>query len=319
MTPGMQAITGIDTVDSFMTGVASVLVTTGDAVYFTIDAPSSVAAGQVFYITVTAKDSYNDVVTGYTGTVSFSSTDSQWVSPGDIQFTAADLGKKILAVTMKTAGIQRIYCEDIANPAVNGTSNDINVLHGPLNKFLVAAPSTANAGVSFNFVVTAMDQYNNTITDYTGTAHFTGTDALGILPGDYGFLLSDSGSRVFSATLSTNGIQTITASDTLVPAVTGISNNINVMTPATSYSQPLLLTSYLTAANTYEFVYIYVSGPANTAIPNNSYLEYDVFMPSYNADFYTGTEFAGSFGDMRDYGQASQTYIIDQNGIRCHP
>jgi hypothetical protein len=321
MTPGTQAITGIDVVDTYMTGMTSVLVTAGDATTFTINAPSSVYAGQVFYITVTAKDMYNNVVTGYTGTVSFSSTDPQWVSPGDTQFTAADMGKKILAVTMKTAGIQRIYCQDIAYPSINGTSNDINVLHGPLNKFLVAAPSTANAGVGFNFIVTAQDQYNNTIIDYTGTVHLTTTDTLGVMPADYTFQLSDSGSRIFAATLSTNGIQTITAVDTAATTVTGTSNNINVMTPAASYSQPLLLTSYLTAANRYEFVYIYVSNPANTAIPANSYLEYDVFMPSYNADFYTGTEFAGSWagGDMRDYGQATQSYIIDQNGIRCHP
>ncbi len=319
MTPGTQTITGNDTVDTGMTGTASILVTTGDAIGFIINAPSSVTAGQVFYITVTAKDAYGDVATGYTGTVSFSSTDSNWVSPGDTQFTAADNGVKILAVTMKTTGIQRIHCQDITDASINGTSNDINVIAGALAKFLVTAPSSADSGVAFNFVVTAQDAYGNVITNYTGTVHFSSTDGSGILPADYSFQLSDSGSRIFSSTLITNGIQTITATDIISGSISGTSNNINVITPATSYGQPLLLTSYLTAANTYEFVYIYISQPANTAIANNNYLEYDVFVPSSSADFYTGTEFAGSFGDMRDYGQASQTYIIDQNGVRCHP
>ena len=220
---------------------------------------------------------------------------------------------------MKTTGIQRIHCQDITYPAINGTSNDINVLAGALAKFLVTAPSSADSGVAFNFVVTAQDAYGNVITNYTGTAHFSSTDGAGILPADYAFQLSDSGSRIFSSTLITNGIQTITATDIISGSINGTSNNINVIIPATSYGQPLLLTSYLTAANTYEFVYIYISQPANTAIANNNYLEYDVFIPSSSADFYTGTEFAGSFGDMRDYGQASQTYIIDQNGVRCHP
>ena len=55
MTPGTQTITGNDTVDTGMTGTASILVTTGDAIGFIINASSSVTAGQVFYITVTAR------------------------------------------------------------------------------------------------------------------------------------------------------------------------------------------------------------------------------------------------------------------------
>ena len=43
--------------------------------------------------------------------------------------------------------------------------------------FVVSVPSSATAGSAFTFTVTAEDQYDNTATGYTGTVHFTSSDA----------------------------------------------------------------------------------------------------------------------------------------------
>ena len=44
---------------------------------FVITAPSNVTAGRAFSLTITVQDAYGNVVTGYTGTIHFKSTDSR--------------------------------------------------------------------------------------------------------------------------------------------------------------------------------------------------------------------------------------------------
>src|SRR5205814_2304370 len=72
--------------------------------------PSTVTAGVTGNFTVTVLDAIDDTVIGYTGTMHFSSTDSQAVLPADYAFTAADQGVHIFTngVTLKTAGSQTV-------------------------------------------------------------------------------------------------------------------------------------------------------------------------------------------------------------------
>lgn len=67
-----------------------------------------------------------------------------------------------------------------------------------------------------------------TLGNYTGTVHFTSSDAQALLPAtDYTFVPGDSGSHVFSFTLKTLGDQTITVTDTHSAGFTG-SATVNV-------------------------------------------------------------------------------------------
>jgi len=94
------------------------------------------------------------------------------------------------------------------------------------------ATSAPTAGTPFNFAVTALDSSNNTYSSYSGTIHFTSTDAKAVLPADASLT---NGTANFSATLKTAGPQTITAADGI--ALTGISNSIVVSAgPATRIS-----------------------------------------------------------------------------------
>jgi uncharacterized repeat protein (TIGR01451 family) len=94
--------------------------------------------------------------------------------------------------------------------------------------------STPAAGVGpslpFNGTLTIQSSVSPfTLTGYTGTVHFTSSDAQAILPADYTFLASDAGSHVFSFTLKTLGDQTITVTDTHSAGFTGTAT-INVNT-----------------------------------------------------------------------------------------
>jgi hypothetical protein len=320
MSAGDEVVNVSDIDNPSVSSSAIVTILPAAASYYTLNAPSSVKAGVLFSLTLTAKDSYNNVVTNYNGTASFNSSDTSAVLPPDTTFINDDAGKKVLAVTLKTKGTQTISAKDLNGSSINGSSNAINVTCGTISSFNVSAPAVANPNTSFNFAISAMDSFSNVADNYTGTVHFTSSDVAAVLPANYTFQAGDYGNRVFSATLVNSGTQTITVGDATAATITGISSGINVNQVFNPYAQPLMLTSYIPDAAIYQFVYLKVMTAANIQIPDNAYLEYDVFMPSYNADFYTGTDMDGTvFGDMRDYGQATQSYIIDQNGIRCHP
>ena len=107
---------------------------------------------------------------------------------------------------------------------------------------LVVVPATAThlavdvaspqiAGRPFSFIVAAKDAYDNTVPTYGGTARFTSTDGLAILPADHAFGPGDAGRHLFAggATLVTPGRQTITATDTLTGSITGTSPTIVVL------------------------------------------------------------------------------------------
>ncbi len=87
--------------------------------------------------------------------------------------------------------------------------------------FSVSAPSGSTAGSSFTVTVTALDPSNHTLTGYTGTVHFTSSDAAAVLPADYTFTGGDQGVHQFTMTLKAAGSQSVTATDTSNGAVTG--------------------------------------------------------------------------------------------------
>src|SRR5215469_9493356 len=85
-------------------------------------------------------------------------------------------------------------------------------------QFAVTGPGSSAAGFSFNFSVTARDASNNPVSNYSGTVHFTSTDTAAVLPPD-SKLTNESG--MFSATLTTAGFQTVTATDTTSVSIRG--------------------------------------------------------------------------------------------------
>lgn len=192
------------------------------ATHFAVTAPPAAVAGSSFNtLTVTALDGGDNVVGSYSGTVHFSSTDLQAVLPANALLSG---GTGTFTATLKSAGGQTISATDTLAP-ITGTSNAVVVSAAPATHFRVQAPGSATAGNSFNFAVTALDQYNNTDDAYAGLVHFTSSDGAATLPADSTLTF---GVGSLNATLNTQGAQTITSTDTVTATINGTSGTINV-------------------------------------------------------------------------------------------
>jgi len=88
----------------------------------------------------------------------------------------------------------------------------------PATQFSVSGPATSGAGLPFTFVVTALDSTSGVATNYSGTVHFTSSDPSAVLPSNSTLM---NGTGTFSATLTTAGFQSITATDTASATLNG--------------------------------------------------------------------------------------------------
>jgi len=211
-------------------------ITPAAAASLALSAPSTATAGTAFSVSVTAKDAFGNIATGYSGTVHFTATDASAVLPANSTLTS---GAGSFNVTFDTVGVQTVTATDTVASSVNGTSGSVTVSAGSATHFAVSAPANGAAGVPFNFSVTALDAHNNTATGYTGTVHFTGGDPAATLPADYTFVPADAGIHVFSngASLPTAGLRTLTAADTVTSSISGASGVITVSATITGASR----------------------------------------------------------------------------------
>ncbi len=191
--------------------------------------PSPTTAGTAGTFTVTANTADGTTASGYTGTVHFTSSDAQAGLPADYTFTMADQGVHTFSAVLKTAGTQSLTATDLTTSSVSGTQAGITVNPAAASRFSVAGfPSPITAGVAGSFTVTASDPYGNRASGYTGTVHFSSSDAKAALPGNYTFTAADAGLHTFNATLKTAGTQSLTAADTVSAAISGAQGGILV-------------------------------------------------------------------------------------------
>jgi len=224
-TAGGQTITATDSVATSITGSSpSIDVSAVTVDHFSVTAPASATAGTSFNFTVSALDGSNNPLTSYSGTVSFTSSDSQASLPENSTLTN---GTGSFSATMKTAGSTLVFAADTVTASMSGTSNPINVSPGTAAHFSVATPAYVNSGLAFALSVYALDAWNNVATSYSGVVHFTSSDGLAALPADTAVTSGGVGS---SLTMNTEGVQTVSATDT-VTAITGTSISINVLAP----------------------------------------------------------------------------------------
>ena len=175
-------------------------------------ATSSVTAGQTYSFTFTTSGMPAATLTAAN-------------LPGFLTFTPEPNGTGVLSGSSTTATTYD-NLEIIANNAAGSATQTFNLTVNPaaFNHLAITAPEEATAGTSFNFTVTAEDQYGNTVGSYADTLHFTSTDATATLPANSA--LTD-GTATLSATLDKSGSQTITATDTTDASITATSNTMN--------------------------------------------------------------------------------------------
>jgi hypothetical protein len=225
-------IRATDTVTSTITGTESnITVNPGPFAKIALTLPASPwTAGTAQSFTVTAEDIYGNAVTGYTGTMHFTSTDPKATSPADYTFTTADAGKHTFTsgVTLFTAGTQTVQAADLTAGISTGVNAKVKAAAAS-SVTVSGYPSPTTAGSAHNFTVTLYDVYGNIATGYLGTIHFTSSDPSAVLPADYTFTTADAGKHTtFSATLKTTGTRSITATDTGNSNLAGTQSGITV-------------------------------------------------------------------------------------------
>jgi hypothetical protein len=213
-TAGSQSVTATDKSNSAITATLSgVIVKPGPLSALRVSGFPATVAGLAHTFTVSATDVNGNVITGYTGTVHFTTTDWEGTLPANYTFTAADKGVHTFTATLRAAYPESITATDVANAALSGQQTNISVTPGAFARMVIWSYPSTVAGVSNTFTVSAQDVYNNTITGYTGRVHFNSIDPQAVLPADYTFTTADKGAHSFSAALKTAGNERLSVFD----------------------------------------------------------------------------------------------------------
>jgi len=125
-TAGTQSITGTDTVTASITGSQTgIVVTPAAASHFSVTGyPSPTTAGVAHNATVTARDAYQNVATGYAGTVHITSSDGAATLPANNTLVS---GVRNFSVTLNTVGTQSITATDTVTASITGSQTGITV------------------------------------------------------------------------------------------------------------------------------------------------------------------------------------------------
>ena len=232
-TAGTQSVTATDTLTKTIKGSQTGIVVKPAAVKTLVVSglSSPRTAGSTGNIRVSAVDAYGNRVSSYRGTVHFTSSDAKAKLPANYKFTATDNGTHVFSgtVILKTAGTQSVTATDTLTKTIKGSQAGIVVKAAAVKTLVVSGLTTPRTkGVAGTIRVTAIDAYGNRVSGYTGTIHFTSSDAKAVLPANYKFKAADAGTHVFTVTLKTAGTQSVTATDTLTKTIKGSQTGIVV-------------------------------------------------------------------------------------------
>ena len=270
---------------------------TGPALsYFTISVPSSATAGTSFgSVVVTAYQSNGTVFTSYTGSVYFTSSDSEAVLPyassSMYTFTAGSSGNDnsihaFSGFTLETAGSQTITVID-PSAEVSQTSGSITVSASTLSSLTVSLSSSSITAASTTTVTdVGYDAYGNSLGSETSATLWSITSGAGGSWASNIYISYTAGSWTVTATIgSVQG----TASLTVNPVYSSISivagwNEISfsVIPSDTTFS------SILSGVGTYE---VYTWTGSTYVMPTNVIAgqAYWVFVPSNQTLTVSGT------------------------------
>ena len=233
-TSGTQFLTATDTHTSSLTAVSGAIAVSPGLVshYGLGGVPISTTAGVPLDFTVTAEDTYNNIVTAYPGTVVLVTSDSAAsFVPATSTLTS---GVGVFSVTLRTAGAQTVTAHDEVDLGLTDTTSPISVSAAAFAHFaLNGTPGSTSAGTAFGFTVLAQDAFNNIAFGYSGTVALSSSDSAAVFVPATSTLVNGQGT--FRVTLKTAGTQTLTAQDTTSSTLVGTSNPIVVHAGAATH------------------------------------------------------------------------------------
>jgi hypothetical protein len=152
--------------------------------HFAVTAPASATAGTAFTVTVTAKDTSDNTIVGYVGTVHFATSDlAAPVVPADYTFVTGDEGTHTFTngVILNTSPTQSITVNDTSDTTKTGTASVV-VAPGPAAQLgFTRQPEGGTGGVAWTTQpkVAIQDALGNTVTTSTASVTLTITPGTG--------------------------------------------------------------------------------------------------------------------------------------------
>jgi uncharacterized repeat protein (TIGR03803 family) len=227
----------------FLAGTAQINVTgiTHFGVALSSVPAGGLVAGRPVMATVSALDNTGAIVTDYTGTIHFTSSDPLASLPANYTFTTGtggDNGSHTFSIPLETAGMQTITATSTAQPKLTGTSPPVLVIAAALDHLLISGyPKTDISGQAHSATVQAVDAFNNPVSSYTGTVTLSSSDSAALgLPASFDITQGDAGSHTFTnVILTTVGNQSLSAQDT-AQNLSSSPYSVKVVSPATKLS-----------------------------------------------------------------------------------
>ncbi|MBF5043879.1 hypothetical protein FGE12_15880 [Aggregicoccus sp. 17bor-14] len=182
---------------STVLSVADAAAGLGDAATLAVDAGAAsglelaaaagpVTAGTPLSLTLSARDAWGNLVPGYTGTVHFTSDDTQAVLPGDSAFSAADAGQHAFSAELRTAGTRQLAAVDLAQVTLRAQLQREVVPAAPSTLRFADAPASGTVRTALSTVqVEVLDAYANRVTESASaiTLSLAGGNAAATLSG----------------------------------------------------------------------------------------------------------------------------------------
>lgn len=313
--------------------------TPGAAAGFVVTGPTSSTAGSPVDVTVTVQDAFGNLVTNFTGTIQFTSSDVSAGLPSNYTFVAGDNGSRTFPVTLRAGGNHTVTATSTSSSSVTGTSGAIAVdPRADLSITNTNGGTTVTAGQAVSYTITVGN---------AGPSAITGATVTDVLPvalngatwnavpagGASAATLSGTGNINESVTLPVGGSVTYTVNATVSPAATGTLTNTATITAPGSGTDPITTNNSATDEDT-----ILVSGDlaitktdgVTSAVPGGS-VTYtitasnagpsnivgatitDALPPSLTATW-TSTVFGGASATAAGSGNINDTVVIPAGG-----
>ncbi|MEO1682734.1 MAG: CHAT domain-containing protein [Cyanobacteria bacterium J06631_12] len=126
--------------------------------------PAAITAGDSTDFTITARDQFGNVATGYTGTVDFESSDLQAQLPAPTVLTG---GSRTFSAEARTAGTHFLTIADAVDPTLSVTQNGIVVVPADPSELTVVSgdnqQTVVDTGFADGVVLQVRDRFGNPV------------------------------------------------------------------------------------------------------------------------------------------------------------
>ena len=262
---GSRTITATRTSGGAQSGTSSSFtVNAAAATSLDVVAPATATAGAPFSVDVTARDTYNNVATGYLGTVAFSGGGTGAQLPANYTFVGGDAGTKTFAtVELRQAGSRTVTVTDTVTGSITG-SDTVTVNPGAASlttSTFGSAPTSilANGSSTSTITLQLKDAFGNNLTAGDGATYVFSTDR-----GSIGSA-TNNGNGTYSTTLtSSTSAGTATVSATRNAAAFSNSTSVT-FTPGAAVSLDVAAPTNATAGSAFSVTVTAKDVNGNTA------------------------------------------------------